>query len=383
MFASKTILPRVARCAALPATAARMPFSSSRVLSHKESSSNTDDDVDKHKLDSLRKHKDGAGHWKRELASDSEEAVKADKGHGAAATESVQELQERTKKMAEESRKSGTSKTPFRTALLAGAIAGTTVDLSLFPLDTLKTRLQSAGGFFASGGFAGIYRGIGSAVVGSAPGAAFFFCTYESVKGVLAPRVRHDVLTQMAAASCGEVAACAVRVPTEIVKQRAQAGQHGGSSARALRAILAGGSGGGSGPRLLAVWRELYRGWGITVFREVPFTVIQFPLWEAMKAWRKRATGRPQVSATESGLFGSVAGAVAAASTTPLDVLKTRVMLSPERVSVATVFRRLAREEGIRPFFAGVAPRVTWISIGGAIFLGSYQWVVNTMGMPP
>ncbi len=127
MFASKTVLPRVARCAALPA--ARMPFSSSRVLSHKESSSSTlpahchleerrrkktltrldtDDDVDKHKLDSLRKHKDGSAHWKRELASDSEEAVKADKGYGAA-KESVEQLQERTKKLAEESSKSGTS----------------------------------------------------------------------------------------------------------------------------------------------------------------------------------------------------------------------------------------------------------------------------------
>ena len=49
---------------------------------------------------------------------------------------------------------------PFQTALLAGALAGTTVDLSLFPLDTLKTRLQSADGFFAAGGFRGIYRGV-------------------------------------------------------------------------------------------------------------------------------------------------------------------------------------------------------------------------------
>ncbi|KAJ4151212.1 hypothetical protein LMH87_011926 [Akanthomyces muscarius] len=272
--------------------------------------------------------------------------------------------------------------TPFRTALVAGAVAGTTVDLSLFPLDTLKTRLQSSSGFFASGGFAGIYRGIGSAVVGSAPGAAFFFCTYESTKQYLASRLPRtaggEALTHMAAASLGEVAACAVRVPTEVVKQRAQAGQHGGSSARALRAILAASATGG----LPAVWRELYRGWGITVFREVPFTVIQFPLWEGMKRWRCGVTGRKQVSAAESALFGSAAGAVAAASTTPLDVLKTRVMLSPERVSVATVFGRLAREEGVRPFFAGLAPRVTWISIGGAIFLGSYQWVVNTLGMP-
>ncbi|KAL7921558.1 mitochondrial carrier domain-containing protein [Trichoderma austrokoningii] len=280
----------------------------------------------------------------------------------------------------------------FQSALLAGALAGTTVDLSLFPLDTLKTRLQSSAGFFPSGGFSGIYRGIGSAVVGSAPGAAFFFCTYETTKSFLGQRIRRnssnegdswvpaDVLTHMIASSLGEIAACSIRVPTEVVKQRAQAGHHGGSSAKALGHILGRYSAAGASGGLVAVWRELYRGWGITVFREVPFTVIQFPLWEAMKAWgrRRRSDGR-DVSAGESAVYGSLAGGVAAAATTPLDVLKTRVMLARERVSVGDVFRRMARDEGVRPFFAGIAPRVTWISIGGAIFLGSYQWVINTM----
>ncbi|KJZ78826.1 hypothetical protein HIM_01599 [Hirsutella minnesotensis 3608] len=226
----------------------------------------------------------------------------------------------------------------FRAALAAGALAGTTVDLSLFPLDTLKTRLQSSAGFFAAGGFSGIYRGVGSALVGSAPGAAFFFCTYEAAKDALS------------AAGAG---------------------------------------------RLAAVWRELYRGWAITVFRELPFTAIQFPLWEAMKAWSRKSkrqhqgasssqikensAGADDVSAVEGALFGSLAGAVAAASTTPLDVLKTRVMLSKERVSIRDVFRTMARNEGVRPFFAGIVPRVTWISLGGAIFLGSYQWAINLM----
>ena len=272
----------------------------------------------------------------------------------------------------------------FQTALLAGALAGTTVDLSLFPLDTLKTRLQSSAGFLKSGGFSGIYRGIGSALVGSAPGAAFFFCTYEGAKDMLGRQYSEGghggALTHMVAASLGEVAACAIRVPTEVVKQRAQAGLHGGSSAAALGAIL----GQYSIHGLRAVWRELYRGWGITVFREVPFTVIQFPLWEALKSWgrERRGDGR-EVSAVESGLYGSFAGAVAAGLTTPLDVLKTRVMLSRERVSVVETCARMMREEGVRPFFAGLAPRVTWISIGGAIFLGSYQWAVNTLRRPP
>lgn len=178
----------------------------------------------------------------------------------------------------------------------------------------------------------------------------------------------------MIAASAGEVAACAVRVPTEVVKQRAQASQVT-SSIDAVSNIWQ--------KRLVGGWsavaREMYRGWGITVVREVPFTVIQFPLWEGMKTWRKREMKR-EVSAGESAIFGSIAGAAAAALTTPLDVLKTRMMLAKESVKVGQLLSQMLRFEGPKIFVAGIGPRVLWISSGGAIFLGSYQWAYNFMG---
>ncbi|KAK1004105.1 hypothetical protein LTR91_004551 [Friedmanniomyces endolithicus] len=253
------------------------------------------------------------------------------------------------------------------------------------PLDTLKTRLQSAAGFRASGGFRGVYNGIGSAVVGSAPGAALFFVTYEGVKAQFTVhnngRGEAGAGTHMLAASLGEIAACAVRVPTEVVKQRAQAGQHP-SSLKALTSILALRRTHGMGH----VWRELYRGWGITVMREVPFTVVQFPLWEGMKAYslRRRRQQQPTstnvtIGAVESALYGSVSGAVAAGLTTPLDVLKTRLMLAKERESVVAITTRIWREEGGKAFFSGLGPRTMWISIGGAVFLGSYQWASNLL----
>lgn len=67
----------------------------------------TDADYDRHKRDSLAKQKKGAGHWKPELASDSEEAVKADRA--SSGREDISRLQERTKRSAEESSRSGTS----------------------------------------------------------------------------------------------------------------------------------------------------------------------------------------------------------------------------------------------------------------------------------
>jgi hypothetical protein len=70
----------------------------------------------------------------------------------------------------------------FMTALLAGGMAGTSVDVALFPIDTLKTRLQSPQGFLKAGGFRGICIGLGAAR--SAHGAALYFSTYEVRDGV-------------------------------------------------------------------------------------------------------------------------------------------------------------------------------------------------------
>lgn len=185
----------------------------------------------------------------------------------------------------------------------------------------------------------------------------------------------------------GEIAACAVRVPTEVVKQRAQAGLFGGSSLLALKDILVlRGAGAGGYGRVVA---ELYRGAGITIAREIPFTVLQFTMWESMKeGYAERvaaASGaeKQQVPASTSAMFGSVAGAIAAGLTTPLDVIKTRVMLARRgdgntRTRVKDVVQEISKE-GAGAFWRGIGPRVMWIGAGGAIFLGSYQWAWNTL----
>jgi solute carrier family 25 S-adenosylmethionine transporter 26 len=236
---------------------------------------------------------------------------------------------------------------------------------------------------------------VGSALIGSAPGAALFFITYDSTKRLLLSPAHttktarniegkeytehtvdpgREAAVHMLAASLGEVAACAVRVPTEVVKQRAQASQHP-SSLSALKFILDQRRTRG----FARVWMELYRGWSITIMREVPFTVIQFPLWEALKRLRINGTGRTEVTGLEGGLLGSVAGAVAAGITTPLDVLKTRMMLAKEKQPMFIMLSSILRESGPRAFFAGIGPRIGWISAGGAIFLGSYQWASNLL----
>jgi len=81
--------------------------SSARAL--KESDRHTEDLAEKnehHKQDLLAKQKAGKGHWKPELASDSEEAVNADRAHKG---ETPEELAKKTSSHAEEKHKAGTS----------------------------------------------------------------------------------------------------------------------------------------------------------------------------------------------------------------------------------------------------------------------------------
>ncbi|KAI2626863.1 hypothetical protein GGS21DRAFT_264985 [Xylaria nigripes] len=101
------IRPVASFVASRQAIATQRSFSGSTMsMKHKESVGENYD-PEKHKQDLLAKQKAGKGHWKPELASDSEEAVKADRAAGK--KEDMATLQNRTKAVAEETAKTGTS----------------------------------------------------------------------------------------------------------------------------------------------------------------------------------------------------------------------------------------------------------------------------------
>ncbi|KAK2584695.1 hypothetical protein KPH14_007031 [Odynerus spinipes] len=262
--------------------------------------------------------------------------------------------------LTEEAKSSGitNAKHVFFTSLISGAVAGTICDMIFFPLDTLKTRLQSQHGFMKSGGFKQLYQGIRPVMLGSAPAASLFFITYEGLKEYLQPQIspQYHAFIHMGAASLGEMLACLIRVPVEVLKQRKQA-------------LLADDS--------HLKLRTLFRGYGSTVLRDMPFGFIQMPLWEYFKICWKQHVHR-ECTPLEGAYCGAASVAVSAALTTPLDVAKTRIMLSSitadkKEVKISTMLREVYQNNGPKGLFAGFLPRVGGFTIGGFVFFGIYE----------
>jgi len=240
--------------------------------------------------------------------------------------------------------------------------------------------LQSPQGFWKAGGFRGIYRGIGASAIGSAPGASLFFSVYEKCKPIIMDFqtnhglfVEYPFLSHMVAACTGETAACLVRVPTEVLKTNMQANVLPQQNLRqTFQLILQ--------QNKKSIFGGLYRGFGTTLMREIPFAFVQFPIYEYLKT-KITKYQRYDVSPLQAATCGSFGGSIAAALTTPLDVIKTRLMLGKDKHGVfykgpKDVFTRSLKEEGYQVFWKGIQPRVLWISIGGFVFFGSYETAV-------
>mmetsp|Transcript_9287 Transcript_9287/g.56544 ORF Transcript_9287/g.56544 Transcript_9287/m.56544 type:complete len:353 (+) Transcript_9287:52-1110(+) len=271
----------------------------------------------------------------------------------------------------------------------SGVVASLATKLVLQPFDTAKTVMQAAEGaryrtlgdcvvrLAQAQGVGTLYRGLPAAIAASAPSSAVFFATYESLKRRLGATCAANTLL----AACGaNLAASLLRVPPEVVKQRVQTGLH----RHALDALL-------SIAREDGV-RGFYRGYGAQLMRDIPYAMAQFGTYEALKRradgssepstsshvptkGRTRRTGRRALQALGR---GACAGAVACVITTPMDVVKTRMMTARGKLvrghgtwwSTAT---HVWRESGPKGFMRGVTPRLLYKMPSSAIFLVAYE----------
>ena len=165
----------------------------------------------------------------------------------------------------------------FRVGLLSGCAASFSVQTCMFPVNSIKTRLQArpvgaAGRRFVSRElFRGLYRGFVIDTLGSVPGTGVFMATYEALKSTRA------VPAHVAAAGAA-LAGSLLSAPCDAIKQKMQVSAKRTLGAE-LRAIA-------RSPRPLAA---MFVGYPQFLARDLPFDTIQITTFEALRRWHARA----------------------------------------------------------------------------------------------
>ncbi|KAE8100371.1 hypothetical protein FH972_018278 [Carpinus fangiana] len=160
------------------------------------------------------------------------------------------------------------------------------------------------------------------------------------------------------AGAIGGAASSLVRVPTEVVKQRMQTGQFA-SAPDAVRLIVA---------------KEGFKGLYVVYNAHLSHLRFIFPfcIYEQLRIGYRLAARR-ELNDPENAIIGAFAGAITGAVTTPLDVIKTRLMVqgsANQYNGICDCVRTIVKEEGPHALLKGIGPRVLWIGIGGSIFFG-------------
>uniref|UniRef100_A0A0G4GQC7 Mitochondrial carrier protein n=1 Tax=Chromera velia CCMP2878 TaxID=1169474 RepID=A0A0G4GQC7_9ALVE len=266
------------------------------------------------------------------------------------------------------------SSSPARTfviGLLSGAMCGMATDFFFFPLDTIKTRIQMGGKVDLTGR---LMNGLLPALLAGAPSTAAMFGVLDYVKSQVPGR-----FSAFSGAFAGNLAQTLVRNPFELLKQRVQGGLDPNSFA-ALGSVLR-----RDGP--LGLWR----GVSALLARDLPFDLIEYPLYDYLKgralavkkaASRSRGMETSEVDALtlagwETAVCGLTAGALTGLVTCPLDVVKTRMMTAAAGTAAANSFlsclQYVVKTEGAMALFAGAKQRALSIALGGAVFFGAYE----------
>ncbi|KAG8458744.1 hypothetical protein KFE25_012942 [Diacronema lutheri] len=279
---------------------------------------------------------------------------------------------------------------------VCGAVAAAEGMLT-YPFDLIKTRQQASPNsshvmhrstlryltsVVRTDGVRSLYRGFGWSVIGGLPSEVSFYLSYTVLKDALLQTragQEHPSSVYLAAGAGADAISLLLWVPADIISQRLQVqGVVPSGLAQpqpAPHALPA--SGWQLARHVLATEGlvGLFRGLGPTLAVHTPASAVWWLTYETGKETVGKALGR---KADESVLVqscaGALAGATAAAITTPLDVLKTRVQCAAHHRPVHAHLAELLRDSaGLSALLRGFVPRVIASAPRSVISLVGYE----------
>ncbi|CAJ0956804.1 unnamed protein product [Ranitomeya imitator] len=218
-------------------------------------------------------------------------------------------------------------------------------------------------------------RGINVTVLGAGPAHALYFACYEKMKTTIGGMINHVGNSHLANGVAGSLATVlhdAIMNPAEVVKQRMQMyNSPYRSMLHCIRTV-----------RRTEGVGAFYRSYTTQLLMNIPFQAIHFITYEFTQ---EQLNPQRQYHPGSHIVSGAIAGAVAAAATTPLDVCKTllntqeNMALSSVNISghlsgLANTVRTVYQLGGVGGYFKGVQARVIYQMPSTAIAWSVYEF---------
>ncbi|XP_067089188.1 solute carrier family 25 member 55a isoform X1 [Osmerus mordax] len=289
--------------------------------------------------------------------------------------------------------------------LINGGIAGIVGVTCVFPIDLAKTRLQNQRQgnqiyrnmmdclvkTVRSEGYFGMYRGAAVNLTLVTPEKAIKLAANDFFRHHLAKDGKGLTVMREMLAGCGAgMCQVVITTPMEMLKiqlqdagrlaaqQRKPAAMMASSMLASPSAVLSRSYNVGPAHAATAtqIARELfqtqgiqglYRGLGATVMRDVPFSMIYFPLFANLNRVGQTSPGQ-QAPFYWAFLSGCLAGSTAAVAVNPCDVVKTRLQSLTKGANeesyngVVDCISKIMRKEGPAAFLKGAACRALVIA---------------------
>lgn len=292
----------------------------------------------------------------------------------------------------------------FVNGLISGAASRASKELLLHPIETLKARLQVPS-YNSSTRFDNLYDGVAASLIGGIPAGALFFATKDYSKSLLGPGAGGLGFSKEAATllsvSLANVPYWLVRTPWEVLKTQQQVSQLGSgdlflsatnSRAFAMQFLRENGD-----------WSGVYSSFSSNIAYSLPADVVKFIAYEALTSRVLHKAPGQKIEGLEGACVGALAGLVSTIVTTPLDVVRTRVMTDtlastttssssstssssapahssssfPVQTNPLVRMSEIIAQEGLPAVWTGLGPRAVRAIGSGAIQFGSYEITQN------
>uniref|UniRef100_A0A8B9ZEA8 Mitochondrial glutathione transporter SLC25A39 n=1 Tax=Anas platyrhynchos TaxID=8839 RepID=A0A8B9ZEA8_ANAPL len=206
-------------------------------------------------------------------------------------------------------------------------------------------------------GIRSLWSGLPPTLVMAVPATVIYFTAYDQLRDYLHARTGsrgHHIPLLAGALARREYPR--VISPLELIRTKMQSRQ---LSYRELRVCI-------QSAVAQDGWLSLWRGWGPTVLRDVPFSALYWFNYELVREWLCAQARLDEATFMISFASGAISGTVAAVLTLPFDVVKTQRQIelggsemhpvaASKPSSTWLLMRRIRAESGTRGLFAGEA----------------------------